>query len=502
MIRLLPQSTMMKHISIKFIALVSIVVLTLIAINAAVFLLIANQAQTKQAERFLQQLRTERELEAQLLRDNLLRKGQSFAIFIARNAYKYLSNFDYEYLEKMSTEAEQDPDILFVEFRDTEGGYFYNGEQHHTGAHITQEIAFGDDLIGFVEIGLNVSSVDQTTASVSERIDTVIRETIEAQSVSFRELIRIILVSAVIEVFVLCLVIYLVLSRIIVTPLKHVTSIARAIANGELEHHIDIHSVDEIGTLATAFQTMRESIQLLITDMQVALDLVASSSQELSSNAEQMYQGASKQAATAEEVSATMEHMAANIRQNADNALRTEKIAVSAAEKVHTGKKAVAESVLAMQKIAEKVAVIEDIAHQTNILSLNASIEAAKAEGYGKGFAVVAAEVRSLAGRSQEASEDIYDLVSSGVTISETASKLLNRLAPDIQKTAELVQEISAASSEQHTRAELINLSIQQLDGVVQQNSAISEELSVTAQKLANQAKRVSSQKMMVNVRI
>ena len=497
--RQLSQSTNMKHISTKFIVLVSIVVLTLIAINAAVFLIIANRSQSKQAERFLRQLRAERELEAQLLRDNLFRKGESFAIFIARNAYKYLSNFDYEYLETMGDDAEQDPDILFVEFRDTEGGYFYEG-QHHAEAHITQEIASGGDVIGSVEIGLNISSVDQTVAGVSERIDTVIGETLDAQSAGFRELIRIIVVSAAIEVFVLCIVIFLVLSRVIVTPLQHVTNIARAIAHGELEHQIDIHSDDEIGTLATAFHTMRESIRLLVADMQVAIDLVASSSRELMLNAEQMSQGASTQAAMTEEVSATMQQMTANIRQNADNALRTEENALNAVKNARAGDEAVTKSVLAMQKIAEKVAVIEDIARQTHMLSLNATIEAARAEGHGKGFAVVAAEVRSLARRSQDAAEEIGDLVSSGVTISKNAGRLFNMLVPDIQHTAELVQEIRAASSEQRASAEQVNLSIQQLDDVAQQNAAISEELSATASELTRQAKQVSSQKMMTHV--
>ncbi|MCP4940704.1 MAG: hypothetical protein GY924_01815, partial [Planctomycetaceae bacterium] len=147
----------------------------------------------------------------------------------------------------------------------------------------------------------------------------------------------------------------------------------------------------------------------------------------------------------------------------------------------------------AMQKIAKKVSMIEEIASQTHMLSLNATIEAAKAQEYGKGFAVVASEVCTLAQRSREAAEAINELTDSGVTIATSASERLTKLVPDIQKTAELVQEISAASDEQSTGTEQINQAIQQLDQVTQQNSATSEELAATAEELAIQAEQLQN---------
>ena len=186
-----------------------------------------------------------------------------------------------------------------------------------------------------------------------------------------------------------------------------------------------------------------------------------------------------------------MEQMAANIRQNADNAMQTEKIALKVAEEAHESGKAVAQTAAAMKKIAKKIAIIEEIARQTHMLSLNATIEAAKAEDHGKGFAVVASEVRALAERSRVAAEEISEITTSSVAISEKAGDMLNALVPSIQKTAELVQEISAASNEQNSGANQINQAIQQLDQVIQENASTSEEMAATADSLANQAERL-----------
>lgn len=174
--------------------------------------------------------------------------------------------------------------------------------------------------------------------------------------------------------------------------------------------------------------------------------------------------------------------------QNADNALQTEKIALKSAEDTREGGKTVAQTVAAMKKIAKKILVIEDIARQTRLLSLNATIEAARAQEHGKGFAVVASEVRALAERTQTAATEINELANSSVVIAETADEMLNKLVPDIQKTAELVQEITAASNEQSTGTEQINKAIQQLDQVIQQNAGSSEEMASTAEELASQA--------------
>ncbi|MDO9632645.1 MAG: methyl-accepting chemotaxis protein, partial [Humidesulfovibrio sp.] len=137
------------------------------------------------------------------------------------------------------------------------------------------------------------------------------------------------------------------------------------------------------------------------------------------------------------------------------------------------------------------ISIIEEIARQTNLLALNAAIEAARAGEHGKGFAVVAAEVRKLAERSGNAAGEISELSSSTVSISEKAGEMLTKLVPDIQRTAELVQEINAATGEQNSGAEQINKAIQQLDQVIQQNASASEEMASTSEELSSQAQQL-----------
>ena len=283
------------------------------------------------------------------------------------------------------------------------------------------------------------------------------------------------------------------ISKLISKPLIKGVDFAKNVATGDLTQKIEINQKDEIGQLALALNDMVEHIKEVVENVKTAGNNVTAGSQELSSNSEQMSQGATEQAAAAEEASSSMEQMTANIKQNADNSQQTEKIALKSAEDAREGGKAVAETVEAMKAIAGKISIIEEIARQTNLLALNAAIEAARAGEHGKGFAVVASEVRKLAERSQTAAAEISKLSSSSVQVAEKAGEMLSMIVPDIQKTAELVQEITAASNEQNSGAEQINGAIQQLNQVIQQNASASEEMSSTAEELASQAEQLQS---------
>jgi len=275
--------------------------------------------------------------------------------------------------------------------------------------------------------------------------------------------------------------------------LRNASRAVQNVAEGDLTRFADISTRDEIGDMLGHVNTMIERLRGVVADALGASDNVSSGSQELSSSSETLSQGATEQASAAEEASASMEQMAANIKQNADNAAQTEKIARQSSRDAETSGQAVNRAVGAMRIIAEKISIVQEIARQTDLLALNAAVEAARAGEHGKGFAVVASEVRKLAERSQAAAAEISTLSGETVQVATEAGEMLNRLVPDIQKTAELVSEISAACREQDIGAAQINEAIQQLDKVTQQNASASEEMSATSEELAAQAEELQA---------
>jgi len=282
-----------------------------------------------------------------------------------------------------------------------------------------------------------------------------------------------------------------IISASITSPLHKAVAVAQSLAKGDLSQEIVVSTTEETGQLLLAMKAMVEALKAIVANVKTASYYVASGSQELTMTATQMSEGANFQASSTEELSSSMQEMAANISQNADHAIQTEKIAINAAEEAKKAKKAMKKMSQAMRKIEEEIAVIEQLSQQTRMLSLNATIEAGKAQEFGKGFSVVASEVRELSRLTQDAAQKITDLVMSGVKNVTKTNDILENLIPDIQKTAELVQEISAASREQNTGATQVNLATQQLDRSTQQHSAISEQLAATAEELTAQARQL-----------
>lgn len=277
----------------------------------------------------------------------------------------------------------------------------------------------------------------------------------------------------------------------LIGALNEVTAAAERLAGGDLTVTVTQRSAED--KLMQALAKMVKGLVDVVGNIREASDQVAGGSQEMSATAEQISQGATEQAASAEEASSSMEEMTSTIKQNSDNAQQTETIALKSAEDAMASGRAVNGTVTAMKEIAGKISIIEEIARQTNLLALNAAIEAARAGEHGKGFAVVASEVRKLAERSQTAAGEISKLSSSSVQVAEEAGELLSRLVPDIKKTADLVQEITAASAEQNTGADQVNQAIQQLDQVIQQNAGAAEQMSSMAEELSGQAEQLQN---------
>jgi methyl-accepting chemotaxis protein len=300
------------------------------------------------------------------------------------------------------------------------------------------------------------------------------------------------------------------LARSITVPLAVGVHFADAVAKGDLRSELDerfLRRRDEIGTLADSLNAMVSKTRVAVlsiktiagevtggsTALSDSVEQMSKGVQDLSNSAQALSQGATEQAASGEEVSSSMEEMGANIRQNAEASGQTETIADKASKDAKQGGEAVAETVEAMRLICSKIGVIEEIARQTNLLALNAAIEAARAGEAGKGFAVVASEVRKLAERSQTASSEINKTAQSSVSAAEKAGTLIGGVLETIVRTSDLVREISAASREQNGGAEQINKAIVQLDTVIQNNAATSEELSSLSEELAGQSEEIAA---------
>lgn len=272
----------------------------------------------------------------------------------------------------------------------------------------------------------------------------------------------------------------------------YAADVLKRVAAGDLSVEVETRTGDQ-SSLLFATKQMVASLSQVVTDVNGGAEALASASEEVSATAQSLSQASSEQAAGVEETSASMEQMTASITQTSENAKITDGMATKAAGEASEGGEAVRQTVVAMKQIAQKIGIIDDIAYQTNLLALNAAIEAARAGEHGKGFAVVAAEVRKLAERSQIAAQEIGTVATSSVELAEKAGRLLDTIVPNIKKTSDLVQEISAASAEQTAGVGQINSAVTQMSQTTQQNASSSEELAATAEEMSSQAEQLQS---------
>ncbi len=264
------------------------------------------------------------------------------------------------------------------------------------------------------------------------------------------------------------------------------------LSEGNLTENFNVEAKDpELKAIGDSINNTIGILKNLITTVISNAENILAASGQMSSSAQQLSDGATGQASSVEEISSSMEEMTANIQQNTNNARETEKIATSSAQDILVAKQSVEETVKSMKLIASKISIIGEISRQTNLLALNAAVEAARAGEHGKGFAVVAAEVRKLAERSQAAASEIDEVSGRSVEIAQQSGDKLAQVVPNIQRTADLVQEITAASIEQSSGSDQVNGAIQTLNNVVQENAATAEEMAAGSEELNAQAEQL-----------
>ncbi len=401
--------------------------------------------------------------------ENIKQVEDRFTIFL--NAFKESSSEEYPDLEQTFLQGykmlDNSTDKLINKFKDLD----------IVGA---RNVYHSELLPEFVKVRhvldeyTNISTVD------AEREYNTIIEAMNTGRHIF------IIIFIVLIVFLVIVGYYLVES--ITVPLNKGVVLAQEIAKGNLMARIDKISKDEIGALNEALMNMVERLSEIIRNIMVGSDNLAKAGNEISSTSQEMSQGANQQAASVEELSSTMEEIASNIQNNTENAQQTATISKEANDGIKEVGERATETASANKEIAEKITIINDIAFQTNILALNAAVEAARAGEHGKGFAVVAAEVRKLAERSKLAADEIVGLAAKSLKYAENAGTVMSDTIPKIEKTTQLIQEITAASVEQNNGADQVNNAIQLLTNVSQQNAASSEELATSAEELNSQA--------------
>jgi methyl-accepting chemotaxis protein len=339
---------------------------------------------------------------------------------------------------------------------------------------LTLPIQLGDRSIGTLSLGLSLAPVR-----------------VEAQ----RTMGFVIAVNLVL-VLILGVAMLLALQRLVLGPLggepAYAAEVARRVAQGNLAFEIEGGAGDGRSAMG-ALRLMVGKLAEVTSQVRNSAASLASAAGQVSAAAQSMSSGTSEQAASVEETTSSLEEMTASITANAENSRQMEQIATRGARDAEKAGEAVLETVEQMKTIAEKISIVQEIAYQTNLLSLNAAIEAARAGEHGRGFAVVASEVRRLAERSQAAAKEISALAGTSVKVAERSGQLLGDLVPSIRKTAELVQEVTATSAEQASGVSQINQAMGQVDQATQRNAAAAEELSSTAEEMTSQAQALEA---------
>ena len=380
------------------------------------------------------------------------------------------------------------------------------------------------ELIGFLGAGNFKGFVDQPTQGFQDKFakdynawlshnQMLAKQGIDANHTAYDHAILMALGMVIISLLV-SLLVWTVMRRSLIGPLKQSIEHIRHIARGDLTQPVTFTVRNELGELLDALQHMQQELARTVSTVRDGADAIYTGASEIAVGNNDLSSRTEQQAASLEQTAASMEQLTATVKQNAENARQASQLALNASETAQQGGKVVDGVVKTMsdiagssKKIADITSVIDGIAFQTNILALNAAVEAARAGEQGRGFAVVAGEVRSLAQRSAQAAKEIKALiedsvarVDTGSVLVESAGETMHDIVSAVTRVTDIMGEIASASDEQSRGIDQVGLAVTEMDRVTQQNAALVEESASAAASLEDQASRLKQAVSVFNI--
>ncbi|MEI0496430.1 methyl-accepting chemotaxis protein [Brachyspira intermedia] len=291
-----------------------------------------------------------------------------------------------------------------------------------------------------------------------------------------------------------------------ISPIKNIVKEAKEISLGNLASSFYIQSRnDEIGELLNSFNDMKSKFSQMIKEILMSSEEIANAANELYQGSEDLAKRTEYQASSLEETASSMEEMASTIKSSAQNSVDGNNVMISSRNAVAEGGSVIADTAKMIEEVYESGAkirditkVIENIAFQTNILALNASVEAARAGDQGRGFAVVASEVRNLAQNSQASAkditvliEDIYEKINKSAEMARHSQEIFSDIESKIEETSKIMRDISHTAVEQEAGVDQVNSAVSKMDSITQQNASLVEESTAASKSLLDQAKHL-----------